>query len=283
MNLENRITYETKEQFMERVEKNESVLDHRSVRPTDEIINITYDITKDSPKQGELRCKNIHEWIVNNFPYKSGKDHLYTTAKDTFSKKNGNCVDLSYLFLSMSLIAGNYTTRVAITTTHCFNYLSNTDSYVDCTMYNGFGIIPNKKHYILPTQETIWKHFDGYCENLNRKNYAEAKRIEKSIMNQSVNPGLSLNVYANNFSRLIFGKILPYSFAAAATLSVINPSIAGPLAPYIHTIKNESMALGEKVRDNLNIKSFSEMREVIDNDINNLRYKIESTIQKLRN
>src|SRR3989338_3330110 len=277
MSLENKIgsvSYETKQEFMDRVEKSYGILDYYSIRPSDEIIEKTYDITNECPIQGNIRSSTIHRWINNNISYKSGRGHKYKIARETFEQRNGNCVDMSYLFLSMTLIAGNYTSRICLEESHCYNYLGSLDSYVDCTNRNGFGVTKRKKHYIISTIQKADEYFEGYCINHNNGNLNAAFKFDERVERESINPEWAFDAHFYNIKLFIFRKLVPYGLTAALTYCAINTGLFNKLSKY-------SLKTRDSINELLKINNFTVTNNdslliSLSEDLTRLRYKTEN-------
>ncbi len=185
-NLENRILFETREQFYSRFysERNRLCLDSEPLRVTDEIVGTTWNIVEKYPYNTSYRAIAIYNWISENIskdtrPFDSR--YKYSTAAETFRRRKGKCADFAFLYSAMARVAGLESSFVTVfkaydgdTNPHACSSVRVRDQqgiiFVDPGMSRW-----DAKHisYNILTDNETTEFYYSYCLNWNRQNPVE--------------------------------------------------------------------------------------------------------------
>ncbi|MBS3152648.1 transglutaminase domain-containing protein [Candidatus Woesearchaeota archaeon] len=105
--LKQQFALESKEQFYKRVYQDfdNLNLNKKPFDATQDIIENTWELVCSHPVGGIGRAHAIYGWMIQNFYYDNNISYYYS-ASETFYSKNGRCCDFSFLYTTMSRIAG---------------------------------------------------------------------------------------------------------------------------------------------------------------------------------
>src|SRR3989344_8049522 len=124
------------------------------------------------------------EWVYNNIrPYGDRNTTIYRSASETFEDMMGECVDRSFLLITMNNLMGMNAGFVSVmktydgrTNPHVCTYIKDFDEgfvLLDPALY---GYDPKHKQYAVYDREMAKRFYNTYCMAFNRRDTEDFER-----------------------------------------------------------------------------------------------------------
>ena len=179
MGIENRVSEDIEQFYNYAIDNVERYgLEEKPFEYTDDMIRKCWELMVDKSNYRSLyNADSVRDWIHNNVrPYDDVRNAHYRSASETFEDMIGECVDRSFLLITMNNLMGIDAGFVSVIKSyegrnipHVCTYAKDPDEgfvLIDPAMY---GYDPKHQQYAVYDKETAIRFYETYCMAFNRR------------------------------------------------------------------------------------------------------------------